>query len=567
MTETNDYYQEELQQLHQHFTAALEEKDCSIAEENTKEWHYVQRNFVHLLEGTASSMARLREQLDGELPKLYQSLLALYAPDALQSLPVMTVARLTTSREAMDYKFIPEATALNASTERSSPPACKFVTGSALEFLPLQISHCRLNQYQTEATQLVIAIDVLSAKFAKELPISALTFYVDEDEANAAGLLIALSEHIDKVAIRFDKQQATHTLHRNAVGLTAFKKDLVNVAGDGGQMNEALRNYFVYPRLYHFITVDESPDLEWPEDCSSFDIIINLNKPIDFFKKTEELAIYLNCVPCLNLHSIDCEPFTIDKTTNTYPLHIVDYNKDTQQLYGIHKVVALQHGQWFDRHIDSVTQQSWSSHDASYQWLADNRQQQHLLFKNTSEISERVISSSVFVENGELANQYLQVQRIFSIDTSIADNITANTLDCGTNYVTAPTVKQYETLFQTMLAIRFASSITLNGLAAFIMSACPGDEALALEWVNSITAINACDEICIKEYAQKQGINLCIYTNTKRDEASSYLFFKTLQHALCRKLPINYFLTINVVLLSLSTELYLSEIAGEENCL
>lgn len=289
-----------------------------------------------LIESVAFLAARVRRDMEQELPALALGVLDSVCPSLVQPLPSMSVAQfaLDPAQGKVTAGFeVPKGTSLYAKTVDNQE--CRFTTACRTTLWPLHIAQAALDSDAVLRVELVCSEEV---DFS-ELEIDSLCLHLQGDLSISMALYDALVAGVKSIHVQ-PENGAPQKLPLKAWRQLGFDVSYQTLpAPEHAQPAMGLlQEYFAFPRKFHFFEMYGLKGLLGTgRRC---ELIFQLDRPTSALRKIGASNFALGCVPIINIFSRTSEPLLVDHKHYEYLL-IADRQRDSHtQVHSILKVTA-----------------------------------------------------------------------------------------------------------------------------------------------------------------------------------------------------------------------------------
>lgn len=286
-----------------------------------------------LLEGVAFLTASLRARMDDSFPELSLGVLQLVAPQLLRVIPSLTM---------MQFLPIPHTISqpmrLEAGCEVASAPidgrSCRFRTCRPGWIYPAD-SQLHLDPARTT---LSLTLTLHTQLCQSKLELEKLQLYLADEQPVACELYLWLRQHLQQLVIETESDHwPQHPSCLLACGFDpadALLPDPDNHI-DGHRL---LQDYFSFPAAFLCLTL--APDLPplAHKPVEQIRLRFEFQHPLPGHVHITPQSIMLNCIPAVNLFSLDAEPIHRHGRHHHYPLHLSHQAPDAYELFSIDKV-------------------------------------------------------------------------------------------------------------------------------------------------------------------------------------------------------------------------------------
>ncbi|MBV8881872.1 MAG: type VI secretion system baseplate subunit TssF, partial [Planctomycetaceae bacterium] len=238
----NKYYQDEL--------AYLRELGLEFAKANPEGAHFVGEaggdpDVERLLEGFSFLTARIRQKLDDELPELTHSLIEMFWPHYLRSIPSMAVLQFEAlPQAAKEVRAIPKGAEVQSVPVDGTP--CRFRTAYDVTLLPLSIETVALRTETPPSLRVKFKL-ADGVQLPKVAP-SSIRLHLAGDAAASRSLYLCLRRYLARVSVVAPGGKPV-ALPKAAVRPAGFTAEelLLPFPGNSYTGFRLLQEYFAFP--------------------------------------------------------------------------------------------------------------------------------------------------------------------------------------------------------------------------------------------------------------------------------------------------------------------------------
>ena len=295
-----------------------------------------------LLEGFSFLTARLRQNLDDELPELTHSLLNLLFPHYLRPIPSMTVVQFTPQPGAVQsYLRVPAGSMLNSKPVDDT--ACQFRTAFAVDLLPIDLKGVELDRREGRRGMLKFSFAPLGKADLAAVDWTRLRLYVRGEEEDSRLLMWVISTQIDRVRVRYRlKGEAQGGSPEWRTAVLAPETTVRQVGFETGEPGEEethllpfpprsfpgyrlLQEYFSYPKKFHFFDLVLQCEgggalMAGETGVEALEVYLEMDDVPPKLPRVHADQFALHCTPVVNLFPHEADPLTVDHTRPEYLL-------------------------------------------------------------------------------------------------------------------------------------------------------------------------------------------------------------------------------------------------------
>ena len=286
-----------------------------------------------LLEGVAFLTASLRARMDDSFPELSLGVLRLVAPQLLRVIPSLTM---------MQFQPIPHTISqpmrLEAGCEVASAPidgrSCRFRTCRPGWIYPAD-SQLSLDPARTT---LSLTLTLHTQICQSALALDKLQLYLGDEQPAACELYLWLRQHLRQLVI--ETESGCWPQHPSCLLVCGFDPEdaLLPDPDEHIDGHRLLQDYFSFPAT--FLCLALAPDLppQVRKPIEQVRLRFEFQHPLPSHVQITTQSIMLNCIPAVNLFSLDAEPIHRHGRHHDYPLHLSHQAPDAYELFSIDKV-------------------------------------------------------------------------------------------------------------------------------------------------------------------------------------------------------------------------------------
>ena len=286
-----------------------------------------------LLEGVAFLTASLRARMDDSFPELSLGVLQLVAPQLLRVIPSLTM---------MQFLPIPHTISqpmqLEAGCEVASAPidgrSCRFRTCRPGWIYP---ADSQLHLDPTRTT-LSITLTLHTQLCQSKLELEKLQLYLGDEQPAACELYLWLRQHLQQLVIETDSDSWPQPPSCLLACGFAPADALLPEPDDHLDGHRLLQDYFSFPAA--FLCLALAPDLapRARKPIEQVHLRFEFQQPLPGHVHITPQSIMLNCIPAVNLFSLDAEPIHRHGRHHDYPLHLSHQDPGAYELFSIDHV-------------------------------------------------------------------------------------------------------------------------------------------------------------------------------------------------------------------------------------
>jgi type VI secretion system protein ImpG len=335
----NKYYQDEL--------AYLRELGLEFAKANPEGAHFVGEaggdpDVERLLEGFSFLTARIRQKLDDELPELTHSLVEMFWPHYLRSIPSMAVLQF----EALPQAAKEVRTIARGSEVQSVPvdgTACRFRTAYDVTLQPMAIDSVQLRTETPPSLRLKFKL-AEGVQLPKVAP-SSIRLHLAGDAAVSRSLYLCLRRYLTKISVVGPGGKPV-PLPKASIRPVGFSPEelLLPFPGNSYTGFRLLQEYFAFPAKFMFVDVAGLEGLAGLGAVPSFEMIFELSRLPENMPPITAAHVLLHCVPVVNLFAHEGDPIRLDQTRTEYKVRPSGGNSQHYEIFTIDKISGVVKG-------------------------------------------------------------------------------------------------------------------------------------------------------------------------------------------------------------------------------
>ncbi len=273
-----------------------------------------------LIEGFAFLSARLREKIDDQLPEVSETLLNLFWPGFLRSIPSATILRLDTPKGAINERqTVREGMEVESISVGNT--ICRFRTAYDVDIFPLVVEDVR-HESSRASSRVTLRIRTQNGEPLNAIDLKNLRFYLGGSEYSALTLNLYLQRYMSEMRLRNPSNGQSVKLDAQSLVQSGMRADeeLLPYPRNGFIGYRLIQEYFALPQKFHFLELCDLPIDALLADASEMEIIFDLNRPIPPDVRVLKESFQLNCVPALNLFEHDADPLLLDGKRSEYKI-------------------------------------------------------------------------------------------------------------------------------------------------------------------------------------------------------------------------------------------------------
>jgi len=299
-----------------------------------------------LFEGVAFLTARVREQLDGDLPQYSEGLLRLMHPHLVRPIPSFSILEFT-PRPGM----VQETTRLEPGVEVRSRPVgkdqtpCRFTTAYPVELQPMELDEVHLEWPDSTSSTAVLTFSVDRAVRLVDLDLSRMRLYCYADPTDASRMHRFLTSHVAGITISAGGREV-HRHGQRWVQPVGFRPEesLFPASPQTLSGYRLLQEYFCYRPKFWFVDVEGLDALSSFPDSHRWTLQIHFRAPYPEKWAFTRDNLRLYCTPIVNLFETDAEPVRVTHRASEYRVVGDAKRRRSVSVYDIRRVVGTVSG-------------------------------------------------------------------------------------------------------------------------------------------------------------------------------------------------------------------------------
>lgn len=304
-----------------------------------------------LIESFAFLTGRIQRNLDAEFPQLTTALLGVLAPQLVQPVPPMGIARFAVDpvRAKVPTGYVVEKhTPLIARSVDGLP--CRFRTCYPVHLWPLEVEDAAIEPAREQgldepgvSTVLRLRIRCRAGKMS-DLALDRLRFFIDGPAPLSSALYDAIFTGVRSVQLRTpwtegDTPRGGIRLPRGSIRPVGFRVDdeVVPAPPNAHPGYRLIQEYFHFPEKFRFFELrnfDRRPPGE------AVEVLLLLDRASSRLSATQENFV-LGCTPVVNLFRKTTEPIRVDHRRLEYRLLADSRRERTTEIHSVESVSAV----------------------------------------------------------------------------------------------------------------------------------------------------------------------------------------------------------------------------------
>lgn len=335
----NKYYQDEL--------AYLRELGQEFAKANPEGAHFVGEaggdpDVERLLEGFSFLTARIRQKLDDELPELTHSLVEMFWPHYLRSIPSITILQFEAlPQAAKESRLIARGAEVQSVPVDGTP--CRFRTAYDVQLAPMSIEAVTLRTETPPSLRLKFKLPdgVLLPKVAP----ASLRLHLAGDAVVSRALYLCLRRYLKRITITAPGGRPVELFKASVrpAGFTPAEL-LLPFPGNSYTGFRLLQEYFAFPAKFMFVDVADLDGLAALGPVTSFEMNFELTRLPEDMPPVSAANVLLHCTPAINLFAHEADPVRLDQTRTEYKVRPSGDNSQHYEIFTIDKLSGVVKG-------------------------------------------------------------------------------------------------------------------------------------------------------------------------------------------------------------------------------
>jgi type VI secretion system protein ImpG len=300
-----------------------------------------------LFEGVAFLTARVREQLDDELPQYTEGLLRLMHPHLVRPVPSFSVLEFTPRpgmlQETTVFEPGVEVQSRPVSSGEDVPTPCRFTTTAPVTLQPIELTGVRLEWPDAESSTAVLTFSVDRNADLRALDLARLRLYFYADPTDASRMHLYFTRHVAGLTVSAGGQE----VHRHGqrwvtpVGLDADERLLPSspYSLSGYQL---LQEYFCFRPKFWFVDLGGLDALREMPEADTFTVRVHFNRAYPEKWAFGEQNLRLHCTPVANLFQTDATPVRVTHRASEYRVYGDVRRPRTMPVYDVRRVVGTE---------------------------------------------------------------------------------------------------------------------------------------------------------------------------------------------------------------------------------
>jgi type VI secretion system protein ImpG len=301
---------------------------------------YVER----LLEGFAFSMGRLREKIDDDLPEFTEGLVSMLWPHYLRAIPSLSIVALFPHVPVMKMaETVPAGTEIYSRPIGPKNTVCRYRTTRDTQLTPLEVSKVVMATEPDGRSVLRVRLACSTQADWSQVDLRHLCFYLASDAVVSSALHLALTRHQAALYLRLPEQTDRIKLDGWFSPGGFADDDLLWPKGESAFTGyQLLLEYFTFREKFMFVHLNGLEKVTLPTGIPHLDIEVVFNHQWQSDLPVTDDALYLHCVPVINLFSLEADPLMINGLESEYLLRPRRLQDGHTEIYSVDAVTGSQ---------------------------------------------------------------------------------------------------------------------------------------------------------------------------------------------------------------------------------
>jgi len=301
-----------------------------------------------LIESFAFLAGRIQQNLESEAPHIAYSILNNIAPQLLNPIPSLSIARFKVEHESDIPSFpfkVERRHQLSAYTDFGE--RCRFRTCYEVELWPVVVENVSLKyilnpQYfgtNKEKQGISIKLKNISKQPLSKMPIKNLRFHIHGDRSFSNYLYEKLFCDFEKALIieNPDLDEYSRKIHEVKIKPVGFEEEesAIPYPNNVSSAYRLLQEYFAFPEKFLFF---DAAGINYSEGAESAELFIAFKEPLDRNIELSKENILLGCTPIINLFPKISEPIRITGQKSEYKLSADNQREQITEIFSVQKV-------------------------------------------------------------------------------------------------------------------------------------------------------------------------------------------------------------------------------------
>ncbi|MEJ5112070.1 type VI secretion system baseplate subunit TssF [Erwinia billingiae] len=296
---------------------------------------YVER----LFEGFAFSMGRLREKIDDDLPELTEGLVSQLWPHYLKTIPSLAIVALEPDISEMRMGEVARA-GLSIYSRPIGPKhtVCEYRTTRDMPLNPLRLARVAMETEPDGRSRLRLKLECHPQTDWRQCDLRRLAFYLAGDVPVSNALHLVLTRRQAALYIRFGQNERIRLEGSFSPGGFREEDYLWSKGESAFSGYQLLLEYFTFREKFRFVHLNGLENITLPSGTHHFDLEVVLSEQWDSELPVAADALFLHCVPAINLFSVQADPLQINGLESEYLLRPRRLQDGHTEIYSVDAV-------------------------------------------------------------------------------------------------------------------------------------------------------------------------------------------------------------------------------------
>lgn len=292
-----------------------------------------------LIDNFAILTAKIRQEIDENVPFLAESLLNILSPNFTTPIPSICLQSFEMEEgDDAPYAFLPKGTQVFA---KQGEKQCQFKTLYDVHLYPLRIVDVTLqNSGNSQVLSLLIASKNPSLMIS-DLKLSTLHFFLGNDIHTSTTLLMWIFSYLDAIVLQSPTTQQEYKIPISSIFQLGLKEQEGMFFGrnKGIEAFGLLQEFLILPDKFNFFGLTDLGVAEHLDE-SSFILKFIFSYPLPSICMPKVHHFQLGVSPIVNTFMMSAEPITNDGKKDAYRIFIDRHHPENYEILEIIKVAA-----------------------------------------------------------------------------------------------------------------------------------------------------------------------------------------------------------------------------------
>ncbi|MBP6082033.1 MAG: type VI secretion system baseplate subunit TssF [Providencia sp.] len=304
---------------------------------------------ARLMDGLSYLSGNLHEQIDRQFPELINSLVNMLWPNYTRPVPSMTIMEYqydnSIGHQAIKIPtgqpFIAKPIYVqDANASLDNLHQCRFSQSRDMWLLPVQIT-----QIAQRVDSIEITFELDKADTLATLGLDKLCFYLNGAAYTTNQIYYLLSRCVKSASLVTDEHY--FPLEKFAAKPIGFKKEdgLLPYPKNSYDGYRILQEYFCFPEAFMFMDIEGLEDIPLALKAKVFKLVIHFDIEIPEGVIVRDDSIKLNCIPAVNLFTMDSEAISLTGKEEEYVLSANYQKSHCFDIFSVEHVQGLRYPQ------------------------------------------------------------------------------------------------------------------------------------------------------------------------------------------------------------------------------